>query len=157
MCDYSLLAIHNRLAIEGEQLVAHRFKSGSTGLVSLLDFTNWHTRRPERLWQRIKCCFSSQTEPVAVVCVPPGARSRLHGFHSSEKATFTQISPESSRYRDALLFDNGNTVLLQLLPEGQRVTVLRLSTAESVEPDLPQSQLVRDNVTLWSLAFRDPQ
>ncbi len=140
MCDYSLMMIHNRLAVEGEQLVAHRFKSGSTGLVSLLDFTNWQTGRPQRLWQKLKCYFSSQTDPAPVVCVPPGTRLRLLGFGSCEKATFTQISPESSRYRDALLFDNGNTVLLQLLPQGQRVTVLRLSTAESVEPDLAQSQ-----------------
>ena len=62
MCDYSLMAIDNRLAIEGEQLVAHRFKSGSTGLLSLSDFTSWRTRQPERLWQRIKCYFSSASE-----------------------------------------------------------------------------------------------
>ena len=79
-----------------------------------------------------------------MVCVPPGARLRLHDFGSCERATFTQISGESNRYRDALLFDNGNIVLLQLLAEGQKVTVLRLSAAEDVEPDLARSQLGRD-------------
>jgi hypothetical protein len=148
MCDYSLMMIHNRLAVEGEELVAHRFKSGSKGLVSLLDFTTWQSRRPEGLWQRLKYCLFSQTEPAPVVCVPPGARLRLHDFGSCEKATFTQISPDSSRYRDAVLLDSGKTLLLQLLPEGQRVTVLRLSTPESVEPDLAQFQLVRDKVAL---------
>ena len=143
MCDYSLMAIHNRLAVEGDQLVAHRFKSGSTGLVSLSDFTKWRIRRPEGLWQRLKDCFLSQTELAPVVCVPPGARLRLHGFGACEKATFTQISPESSQYRDALQLDNGDTLLVQLLPEGQRVTVIRLSTAEGVEPDLVQPELVR--------------
>jgi hypothetical protein len=78
-----------------------------------------------------------------VVCVPPGARLRLHGFGACEKATFTQISPESSQYRDALQLDNGDTLLVQLLPEGQRVTVIRLSTAEDVEPNLVQPELVR--------------
>src|SRR5579872_5455456 len=148
MCDYSLMMIHNRLAVEGEELIAHRFKSGSKGLVSLLDFTKWQIRRPEGLWQRLKYCLFSQTEPAPVVCVPPGARLRLHGFGPCEKAAFTQISPDSSRYRDALLLDNGKTILLQLLPEGQKVTVLRLSTPESVEPDLAEFQLAPDNAVL---------
>jgi hypothetical protein len=143
MCDYSLMMMDNRLAVEGEELVAHRFKSGSTGLVSLLDFTNWQIRRPRRIWQRLRECFSSQTEPGPVVCIPPGARLRLHGGELCEKATFTQISPESSRYRDALLFDTGDILILQSLREGQRMTVLRLFSAESVEPDIAQPEFVR--------------
>jgi len=153
MCDYSLMMIDNRLAVEGEELVAHRFRSGSTGLVSLLDFTNWQVRRPA-FWQRFKDCFSSQTEPRPVVCIPPGARLRLRGFGPCEKATFAQLSPESRLHRDLLHFDNGATLLVQMLPEGQRVTVLRLSSAEDVEPDVAPSQQVRDNVTLCGLAFR---
>jgi len=31
MCDYSLMIVPNRLAIEGEDLVAHKFQSGTTG------------------------------------------------------------------------------------------------------------------------------
>ena len=73
MCDYSLMALDNRLAIEGEQLVAHRFTSGSTGLVSLADFSNWRTRQPERLWQRIKAYFSSETELSGGMCSSGGA------------------------------------------------------------------------------------
>ena len=34
MCDYSLASIPNRLAVEGEQLVAYRFFTGSIGLTS---------------------------------------------------------------------------------------------------------------------------
>ena len=34
MCDYSLMAVPNRLAQEGEELVAHRFPTGSLGLAS---------------------------------------------------------------------------------------------------------------------------
>ena len=143
MCDYSLMAIHNRLAVEGDELVAHRFRSGSIGLVSWLDFTNWRIQRPVRMWHRFRDYFSSQTEPAPVVCVPPGARLRLHGLPACETATFTQISPESDRHRDALQLDNGDTLLLQLLPEGQRVTVLQLFTRDSVEPDVTQSELVR--------------
>ena len=34
MCDYSLMAVPNRLAQEGEELVTHRFPTGSLGLAS---------------------------------------------------------------------------------------------------------------------------
>jgi hypothetical protein len=34
MCDYSLAHYPNRLAVEGEQLVVHRFSSGTVGLAS---------------------------------------------------------------------------------------------------------------------------
>ena len=37
MCDYSLLAIPNRLAVSGEELIVHRFEAGSVGLASALD------------------------------------------------------------------------------------------------------------------------
>lgn len=153
MCDYSLMMMPNRLAIEGEQLVAHRFRSGSTGLVSLPDFTSWHTTRPVRLWQRFTDCFSSRNEPAPVVCVPPGARLRLQEIpqtlrdrfrlDSCEDATFTQVSAEACQHRDALRFPNGSTVLLQLLAEGQMVSVLRVSPAETIDPDPAELVLAR--------------
>jgi hypothetical protein len=34
MCDYSLMMVRSRLAVEGEGLVAHKFQSGSVRLVS---------------------------------------------------------------------------------------------------------------------------
>jgi hypothetical protein len=34
MCDYSLMAIPNRLAASGEELVVHRFEAGTVGLAS---------------------------------------------------------------------------------------------------------------------------
>ena len=60
MCDYSLAGVPNRLAEEGEKLVACRFSTGSIGLTSgvasLLRF--WFNQTP-------------------AVCVPPGARLLL--------------------------------------------------------------------------------
>ena len=56
---------------------------------------------------------------------------------------FTQISAEASQYRDALCFANGATILVQWLPEGQRVRILRLSSQEDVEPALDRNQLAR--------------
>jgi hypothetical protein len=74
MCDYSLMMVPNRLAIEGEELVAHRFQNGSTGMVSCFDFDRWATRRSKSFWQRLKEGFSPDREPMPVVCIPPGAR-----------------------------------------------------------------------------------
>ena len=37
MCDYSLMAVPNRLAREGEELVVHRFPTGSLGLAAPAD------------------------------------------------------------------------------------------------------------------------
>ena len=59
MCDYSLAGVPNRLAEEGERLVACRFSTGSMGLTS--DASQW------RSWFR--------ENPA--VCVPPGARLLL--------------------------------------------------------------------------------
>ena len=38
MCDYSLMAVPNRLAEDGEDLVVYRFPTGSLGLASPSDF-----------------------------------------------------------------------------------------------------------------------
>jgi hypothetical protein len=37
MCDYSLMARTNRLAVSREELIVHRFEEGSVGLASALD------------------------------------------------------------------------------------------------------------------------
>ena len=41
MCDYSLAGIPNRLAVEGERLVACRFSTGSMGLASAHPSVFW--------------------------------------------------------------------------------------------------------------------
>jgi hypothetical protein len=134
MCDYSLMMNNNRLATDGEELITHRFRTGSVGLVSVWDFDDWQAQRRHGLWQRFKDCFLfHQGEPQPVVCVPPGARLRLHEFGPCDTAIFTQISADEDRHRDALLFEDGRTLSLQLLPEGQTMTLLRLSSAEDVE------------------------
>jgi hypothetical protein len=167
MCDYSLMAIPNRLAAKGEQLVAHKFRSGTTGLVSQEEFKAWRAARPVRLWEKIKDCFSADAGPAPVVCIPPGARLRLEnipgclrqqfGLDVSEEATFTQLSADENRHRDGLRFSSGATMLLQLLPEGQIVTVLRCSSAEDFEPtpeglelSLPVSELAASQGLLQS-------
>jgi hypothetical protein len=47
MCDYSLHAIRNRLANEGDQLFIHMFHTGSKGLASVTDLSNSTNRPPQ--------------------------------------------------------------------------------------------------------------
>src|SRR6266540_4155049 len=71
MCDYSLAGIPNRLAVEGEQLVIHRFPA-SLGLASLCPplAESW-----------------SEKVPVAV-CIPPGARLFLRDIPEDLQSRF---------------------------------------------------------------------
>ncbi len=147
MCDYSLMAVPNRLAQEGEELVAHRFPTGSLGLASPADLKR--AADPQlpvhrSLWCSLKEFFNPpKTDPVAAVCIPPGARLRLEdiparlqhdlGVSAEETVTFTQISAAVNSYRDAVRFANGREVRLQELREGQRVRVLDLSVAEELD------------------------
>jgi hypothetical protein len=124
MCDYSLAHFPNRLAVEGEQLVVHRFSSRTLGLAS-----------PRPSLKQI--LFASSTPAV---CVPPGARLLLQdipehlqerlGVGAVEEVTFVEQSVEAFSYRDAVRFANGREILLQHLRCGQRVDVLSLCGVE---------------------------
>jgi hypothetical protein len=147
MCDYSLMAVPNRLAREGEDLVAHRFPTGSLGLASPADIkriADPPAPAPRSFWCAVKDFFNPpKTEPVPAVCIPPGARLRLAdiparlqhdlGVGPVEDVTFTQLTAAVNSYRDAVRFPNGREVRLQELREGQRVTVLDLSVAEELD------------------------
>ena len=144
MCDYSLMSFPNRLAREGEELVAHRFKCGAIGFASPRDL------QPERLplTLRLKIKWSNlwsvpnprRSRCVVAVCIPPGAGLRMWDIpeylqreinvRRTEEVTFTQLTASPFRYRDAVRFRNGREILLQRLEEGQRVRVLSLSLAD---------------------------
>ena len=131
MCDYSLMSIPNRLASAGEELVTHRFQSGSLGLAA-------PEPKPAGFWAALKRSFSPPV--TAAVCIPPGARLTLQnipaqlrreiGVGAEEEVTFTQLTASDNNYRDAVRFSNGSEVRLQELCEGMRVLVRDLSCAE---------------------------
>jgi hypothetical protein len=141
------MAVPNRLAQEGEELVAHRFPTGSLGLAAPADLKRV-TAAPapvrKSFWRSVVEFFNPpRLEPVAAVCIPPGARLQLQdiplrlqqdlGVGPAEPVTFTQISAAVNSYRDAVRFSNGREVRLQELREGQRVRVLDLSVAEELD------------------------
>jgi hypothetical protein len=135
MCDYSLMAIPNRLAAEGEELVTHRFHTGSLGLAA-------PEVRPAGFWAALKRSFSPPVTPA--VCIPPGARLTLRdiptqlrrevGVEATEEVTFTQITATDNNYRDAFRFQNGREIRLQELCEGMRVKVNSLSSSDHIAP-----------------------
>jgi hypothetical protein len=145
MCDYSLAGVPNRLVVEGEPLVVHRFSTGTMGLASPLDLVY---RQPHRRswWSAARdWLLLSPAGSVCAVCIPPGARlvvrnipERLQlqlGIGPEEEAQFIQLSATAFEHRDALQFSSGRTAKLQELPTGLRMDVV--SVAEATERELP--------------------
>ncbi len=143
MCDYSLGGLPNRLATEGEELMVHRFRTGSKGLASPADL------RPAKptevpapqmsLWCRLKNFFVEQpyhTLKPCAVCVPPGATLLVKNVPADlqmrwrvgpdEEVRFVQCSADVNRYRDSLQFKNQRQILLQELREGMCLQVVSL-------------------------------
>jgi hypothetical protein len=158
MCDYSLQGLPNRLAMLGEQLVTHRFSTGSIGMASPFEIAA--SRRPKvrdcgsrGWWATLKLWFNPQMEldHLPAVCIPPGARLRMNGVPAPmqrshflrpvEDVTFVQLSAETYQYRDAIRFDNGSRVVLQSLAEGIPFEVLALDV-EELEPQPEASVLL---------------
>ena len=157
MCDYSLEAFPNRLAVRGERLITRRFRSGSIGMASPSDIAAATQSKLESesqgWWAAVKCWLSPQAEldNIPAVCIPPGARLRMsrvpdqmqrsQALHPAEDVTFVQLSADAYRYRDAIRFDNGRKVLLQTLGEGIPFEVVSLDLAEP-EPEPLAGSLV---------------
>ena len=146
MCDYSLCGLPTRLSVEGEELIVHRFSTGSMGLAAPVDLrVELEVERSHRsLWQRIKDFFEEPRGPIVpAVCVPPGAQLILKNIPSdlqrrwhvpeSQGVVFVQISAEINSYRDAIQFDDGRQLRLQDLREGLRVKVVSLEGTTVVD------------------------
>jgi hypothetical protein len=166
MCDYSLHVYPNRLAVDGEELVVHRFGGASLGLASPSDLrpvinasSCGATSNKPWSWTAIKEWFRTnrpQWQPdkrTPAVCVPPGARlilkdipkglQRELGVGEIEEVKFVEISAEVNTYRDAIRFKNNRQLLLQALREGQRVVVLSMTPAEVEETAFPALGAIR--------------
>ena len=143
MCDYSLMGIPNRLAREGEDLVLCEFPIGTRGFTPCPPGV-----AAASSWRNAAGAFFKELLGVpeagkVAVCIPPGARlllldvppdlQKAEGMPRDAEVTFTQLSAEAHVHRDAIRFDNGHELLLQLLEEGQRIRMLRLDLAGESE------------------------
>ena len=152
MCDYSLMSVPNRLAQEGEELVIHRFQTGSLGLATTADLERSASPPATAMtfWTALKEFFNPKARLVCAICIPPGARLELRGLPVRlrlklgvgpvEEVTFTQITALVNNHRDAVRFSNGRELLLQDLREGLQVKVLDLSLTEELDLELPRKQ-----------------
>jgi hypothetical protein len=146
MCDYSLHAHPNRLAVEGETLVVTRFTGGSKGFASLEEMRRRRNAEDRSAWQQLWDGIRSWGRkpaacgPLTAVCIPPGAELLLEGIapplremlgvSQTEHVTFTQLGYESYSYRDAVRFRNGREILIQRLSDHQTATVLSMGGEE---------------------------
>jgi hypothetical protein len=148
MCDYSLMALPNRLAVSGEELVSHKFQTGAMGLISSAEGKLiGAAAKPKGFVQRLRCLLNPpQSRQCTAVCVPPGARLSVRDISSqlqreiglqgdAQEVMFTQTGAGIG-FRDAMCFSNGREISLQRLSEGQRVRVLSLSSIEESTPAL---------------------
>ena len=112
--------VANRLAVEGEQLVTYRFRTGSVGLATPTDVAaaNCPKRQGEcqrSWWSALKTWLNPEMEldQVPAVCIPPGAHlfmnhipeqlRRKFALQAVEDVTFVQLSADAYRYRDGIL------------------------------------------------------
>ena len=148
MCDYSLGGLPSRLAVEGEELMVHRFPTHSIGLASAVDFQPKSCGPAERnIWRSIRNFFVSTFDcpKVTAVCVPPGAFLILRGIPADlqekwnvgqeEGVRFAQTGVEVNTYRDAFSFRNGRQVSLQHLREGMPVKLVSLGDTLTGDQD----------------------
>ena len=120
MCDYSLMEYQNRLAVQGEFLIVHRFPTGSLGLASVHDccLAESQANRARTFWAALLEFFQrEQKHSVPAVCIPPGASLILHdvppqvqkefAIGPEEGVIFVQLSGAAYTYRDAVRFRTG--------------------------------------------------
>jgi hypothetical protein len=158
MCDYSLQGLPNRLAIEGEELVVHRFTTGAIGLASRKELeqtiSSHNNGNRHTLWAAISAAiFPPHGQKAPAVCVPPGALLRVSdiaadlqhelGIGPEEIVTFTQTSLLRDTCHDAVRFSNSRQVLLQVFTEGQRVRVLSLACFETNDAESSKGTRLR--------------
>jgi hypothetical protein len=121
MCDYSLHAVASRPAKVGETLVTTTFPGTSTR------------------------GFAAEGEPGVAVCLLPGTELAFEQdvkydqrwiwtrTTSFRVAKFGVVEPNvSHRHHDAIEFPDGSNVLVTLLTEGQRATVLQLPVVHQI-------------------------
>jgi hypothetical protein len=132
MCDYSLMGIRSRLAVEGEQLVTpvlNRF-CGARALGKRMEQIRmavqtgfWAT-----LWKIIR---GPVGDSVPAVCVPPGARLLLIGVQRGIGARSTIVSYELPNRSQSLLREKAPWLVFVQNPRGQGRSGCRLRRSDA--------------------------
>jgi len=124
MCDYSLHLVASRPAKVGDKLVTTKFNNSMTrGFTAAGEPTVAVCLLPGT-----EVAFDREVEYHHLVASLPARASRIFSRKPSGRvARFRQVNKdEPNVHHDALEFADGHIVLLTLLCEGQRATVLQL-------------------------------
>jgi hypothetical protein len=129
MCDYSLINVRSRPAKVGDTLTTRDFGTGTRGFAAAED-------------RGVAVCVLPGTELAFSSAVTITESRFVVGWKMETlphaTAIFRQVNKaEQWRHHDALEFPDGRIVLLTLLSEGQKATVLQL-------PAQPASSAVSD-------------
>ena len=119
MCDYSMHAVATRPAQVGETLITTTFRGTSTrGFAS--------ASAPE-----VAVCMLPGTELAFAENVRYGSRWIWTKTIDFRVGKFGAVDPDvPHRHHDAIEFPDGSRVLVTLLCQGQRVTVLQLPVVD---------------------------
>jgi hypothetical protein len=119
MCDYSMHAVASRPAQVGETLITTTFRGTSTrGFASASE--------PE-----VAVCMLAGTELAFAESVRYGSRWIWTKTIDFRVGKFGAVDPDvPHRHHDAIEFPDGSRVLVTLLCQGQRVTVLQLPVVD---------------------------
>ena len=128
MCDFSLQSVRSRPAQVGDKLVTQDFGTGTRGFAAADD-------------SGLAVCVLPGTELAFagdVACLPAGLLGWKTKTINHQTAIFRQVNKDKmAAHHDALEFPDGRIMLLTLLSEGQKATVLQLpanpKTAQEAE------------------------
>lgn len=144
MCDYSAMGLPNRLAKEGEDLVAQYCGGHATvcfvSHVDLEKLANWRRKMATLTGAIMNSIMRVPEPPVPLVCVPPGTVLRLSGIPKNiqrlagiktreSEVVFDQLPPIENTFLDGVIFPNGKRLCLQDLVENISAHVLSLDGA----------------------------
>jgi hypothetical protein len=133
LCDYSLNAVKTRDAVVGDKLTTVNFGTGTRGFCSTEEYDS-----------------DKGFSQLGAVCLRPGTEIAFdksvlayitwNVFDVNKPlpsvAVFTQVNKDNEHiHHDALEFADGTRVLLTLLKEGQRATVLQLPAAPKTKEE----------------------
>jgi hypothetical protein len=136
MCDYSLHHVKSRPAKVGDKLTTRNFCTGTRGFAAPEDCTTAVCVLPGT-----ELAFA---EEVKCGHAPFSLLSWRMKTIESRTATFRQVNKDVPRmHHDALEFQDGQTVLLTELVEGQQATVLQLPA----QPKTPTEEAAQRRVT----------
>jgi hypothetical protein len=117
MCDYSLSNVRSRPAQVGDKLTTRDFGTGTRGFSAAEDASLAVCILPGT-----ELSFAEDVRCVSTGLLPWRAKAIDH-----RTAIFRQVNKgRLAAHHDALEFPDGRTMLLTLLCEGQRATVLQL-------------------------------